>query len=116
MLRDRLAGRLRAIPAALLPAFLCDHFRSAAVTPALAVATVQAALGLVGAKILAAGLISTRVVELTEASVKALTPRRILGVLWAILLAAGMGAAVCAAAGWPARGFVGRGIVAPCTH
>lgn len=104
MLRDRLAGRLRALPAALIPAFLSDHLRPAAVAPALAVATVNAALGLVGAKILAAGLMSSRVVELTEGALKALTPRRMFGLILAVLLAAGMGAAVCAAAtGWPQR-------------
>jgi RNA polymerase sigma factor (sigma-70 family) len=69
MLRDRLTGRLRALSGLLLPAYWDEWLQPATVPPFLAEATVQAALGLLGVKALASGLISASVRDLMEAAV-----------------------------------------------
>src|SRR5262249_21444947 len=74
LLRDRLTGRLRELPAALPPAFLAHQLEPAAVPPFLVDATVQAALGMVGTKLLVAELLSESVRDLMEATLWSLAP------------------------------------------
>jgi hypothetical protein len=103
LLRDRLAGRLRAAPAAVPAVFLADPPEPAVVPPFLAEATVRAALALAGAEGFAAGLISAPVRGLLEATLRSLGARRrwLFRLLWAGLVALGLGAAAYSAwGGW----------------
>jgi RNA polymerase sigma factor (sigma-70 family) len=61
LLRDRLTSRLPAIPGLLCPLLLVDQLQSIEVPPVLVTATVQAAVGLMGAKAIAAGSVAPAV-------------------------------------------------------
>ena len=107
LLRERLTGRLRELPAALPPAFLAQQFESVVVPPFLADATVQAALGLVGTKLLLTDLVSGSVRELMEATLRGMGSSRrwFLGAILATLALFGLSvAAYSASAGWSPAG------------
>jgi RNA polymerase sigma factor (sigma-70 family) len=102
MLRDRLTGRLQALSVALPSALLTGHLEPPSVSPLLAEATVQAALGLLGTKTLTAGLISSSVSDLMEATLRSLTATRrqwLLGILLAVVTLLGLSAAAYTASG-----------------
>src|SRR5262249_30535017 len=107
LLRDRLTGRLRELPAALPPAFLAHQLEPAVVPAFLADATVQAALGMVGTKQLLTDLVSGSVRELMEATLRSLafSRRWILSAFLAALALLGLSmAAYAASAGWSPSG------------
>jgi RNA polymerase sigma factor (sigma-70 family) len=85
ILRDRLSSRLRALSGSLLSMDWDEWLQPATVPPFLAEATVQAALGLLGIKVLAAGWISDTVRDLIDVSLD--EPRASwLRWLWALVL------------------------------
>jgi RNA polymerase sigma factor (sigma-70 family) len=107
LLRERLTGRLRELPAALPPAFLAQQFKPAVVPPFLADATVLAALGMVGTKLLLTDLVSGSVRELMEATLRSLASSRrwFLGAILAALTLLGLSVgAYAASAGWSPAG------------
>jgi RNA polymerase sigma factor (sigma-70 family) len=102
MLRDRLAGRRpdrKETLAGLLPLFMVLDLECTSVPPALADATVQAAVGLVGAKAIPAGVLTAGVQGLLEATLHDLGGARrwLIGLLLALLAALAVGGLALAA-------------------
>jgi polysaccharide biosynthesis/export protein len=105
MLRDRVTSRLRAAPAVLPLGFLTSPLEASVVPAPLADATVQAALGLVGAKAAVGAFISGSVLDLMNATLRVLAPRRqpwLFGMVLTGLSVLGLGAVAFAIAAQPA--------------
>jgi RNA polymerase sigma factor (sigma-70 family) len=104
LLRDRLCARLATSPLALTPLMLLDMLRSVDLPPHLLQSTVQAVLALGTLKVATAGLISSSVLELMEATLRTL--RRggrfwVLGVALILLSLLSVGTAVSLAQSEP---------------
>ena len=103
MLAKRLARHGLTVSGGVLAAALCQNAASACVPGPLVVSTVQAAISMAAGKALATGVISAKVVALTEGVLKAMLMTKLkvaIAVLLAVnIIGAGVGLVYCQTAG-----------------